>query len=217
MNQEDAKVAPAIRAILPRIARAVTQAEQALRQGGRLIYVGAGTSGRLGILDAAEAPPTFGVPPGLIHAVIAGGRRAVTTSVEGAEDRAAQGAAAIRRLRVRSNDVVIGLSASGMTRFVLAAVRQARRRRAATIAVTCNPRSPLARAARIALVPLVGPEVITGSTRLKAGTAQKMLLNMLSTCVMARLGRVEGNLMTHLMPLSLKLKARAVRIAARVG
>lgn len=215
MNREDALVAPAIQAILPAVARAVVLAERRLRRGGRLIYVGAGTSGRLGILDASEAPPTFGVPRSRVQGVIAGGRRAVTASVEGAEDDAGRGADAIRRLAVKSNDVVVGLSASGGARYVLAAVQTARKRRAATIAITCTPRSPLTRAAGMTLVPAVGPEVITGSTRLKAGTAQKMLLNMLSTCVMARLGRVHGNLMTRLKPVNRKLRARAVRIGAR--
>jgi N-acetylmuramic acid 6-phosphate etherase len=214
MNREDARVAPAIERILPAVARAVTLAEGQLRRGGRMIYVGAGTSGRLGGLDASEVPPTFGVKPGVVVGVIAGGRRALDASVEGAEDSGAAGAAAMRRLRVGRKDFVVGLSVSGGARFVLAAVRTARRRGAATAAVTVNPGSPLARAVRVAMVPAVGPEVIAGSSRLKAGTAQKILLNMLSTCAFARLGRIRGNLMDHVTPLNEKLRARAARIAA---
>jgi N-acetylmuramic acid 6-phosphate etherase len=202
-------------AILGRVALVVGLAETRMKRGGRLIYVGAGTSGRLGILDASESPPTFGVRRGIVHGVIAGGRRAVTESVEGAEDRAVEGAVEMRRLRVGPRDTVVGLSASGGARYVLAAVAEARRRGAATVAVTCDPKSPLARAAGVALVPAVGPEAVAGSTRLKAGTAQKMILNMLSTCVMARLGRMEGNVMSHMKPLNVKLRDRAVRIVSR--
>jgi len=216
MNREDSRIAPAIARILPRVARAVGTAERQIRRGGRMIYVGAGTSGRLGVLDASEAPPTFGVPRGLVVGVIAGGRRALDHSVEGAEDDARAGTAAMRRLRVGRCDFVLGLSVSGGARYVVAALRSARRAGAATAAITMNPRSPLARTARLALVPAVGPEVIAGSSRLKAGTAQKMLLNMLSTCVFARSGRVHGNLMSHVTPVNEKLRGRAVRIAARL-
>jgi len=216
MNREDSRIAPAIARILPRVARAVGTAERQIRRGGRMIYVGAGTSGRLGVLDASEAPPTFGVPRGLVVGVIAGGRRALDHSVEGAEDDARAGTAAMRRLRVGRRDFVVGLSVSGGARYVVAALRAARRAGAATAAITMNPRSPLARTARLALVPAVGPEVVAGSSRLKAGTAQKMLLNMLSTCVFARSGRVHGNLMSHVTPVNEKLRGRAVRIAARL-
>jgi len=214
MNREDARVAPAIEAILPAVARAVALAESALRRGGRLIYVGAGTSGRLGVLDASEAPPTFGVSPRTVVGVIAGGQRALARGVEGAEDRADQGAAAIRRLDVSGKDCVIGLSVSGGAPYVLAAIALARRRGAATVAITCNPASRLAHAVRVALVPRVGPEAIAGSSRLKAGTAQKMLLNMISTCAFARIGRIEGNLMIRVTPVNVKLRLRAARIIA---
>jgi N-acetylmuramic acid 6-phosphate etherase len=180
MNREDARVAPAITRILPAVARTVAVAERQLRRGGRMVYVGAGTSGRLGVLDASEAPPTFGVPRGVVVGVIAGGRRALDSSVEGAEDRPGAGAAAMRRLRAGRKDFVIGLSVSGGAKYVVAAVREARRRGAATAAITCSRHSVLARTAGIALVPEVGPEVVAGSSRLKAGTAQTMLLNMLS-------------------------------------
>lgn len=214
MNREDARVAPAIAAILPAVARAITLAELSLRRSGRLIYIGAGTSGRLGVLDASEAPPTFGVSPRTVVGVIAGGRRALARGVEGAEDRADQGAAAIRAARVTEKDCVVGLSVSGGAPFVLAAVALARRRGAATVGITCNPTSRLARAVRVALVPRVGPEAIAGSSRLKAGTAQKMLLNMISTCTFARLGRIDGNLMIRVTPVNAKLKLRAARIVA---
>jgi N-acetylmuramic acid 6-phosphate etherase len=214
MNREDARVAPAIRAILPAVARAVTLAESALRRGGRLIYVGAGTSGRLGVLDASEAPPTFGVSPRTVVGIIAGGHRALARGIEGAEDRADQGAAAIRRERVTSRDCVVGLSVSGGAPYVLAAVRAARARGASTVGITCNPGSRLARSVRVALVPRVGPEAIAGSSRLKAGTAQKMLLNMLSTAAFARIGRIEGNVMIRVTPVNVKLRLRATRIVA---
>ncbi len=218
MSREDARVAPAVARLLPVIARAVTLAERALRRGGRLIYVGAGTSGRLGVLDASEARPTFGVPRTTVVGVLAGGRRALDRGVERAEDRGAAGAGAVRRLRVGARDCVVGLSVSGGAPFVLAAIAAARRRGAATIGITCNPGSRLARAVRVALVPRVGPEAVTGSSRLKAGTAQKMILNMLSTCAFARTGRIEGNLMVHVMPVNVKLRDRAARIvAARLG
>jgi N-acetylmuramic acid 6-phosphate etherase len=218
MNREDARVAPAIGAILPRVARAVSLVERALKRGGRLVYVGAGTSGRLGVLDASEAPPTFGVRPGVVIGLIAGGSKAVTNSVEGAEDDARAGVTDLKRLRVGRRDAVIGLSASGGAAYVIAAVREARRKGAGTVGITMNPGSRLARAASIALVPSVGPEVVAGSTRLKSGTAQKLLLNMISTCAFARIGRVEGNVMTCMTPVNAKLRDRAVRIAAaRLG
>jgi len=214
MNREDARVAPAVGALSARVARAVSLVERALRRGGRLIYVGAGTSGRLGILDASEAPPTFGVRPGTVIGLIAGGPGAVTRSIEGAEDNDRAGKADIGRLRVGPRDAVIALSAGGGAPYVLAAVSEARRRGAGTVGITVNPGSRLARAVSIALVPRVGPEVVAGSTRLKAGTAQKLLLNMISTCAFASIGRVSGNVMTHLTPVNEKLRDRAVRIAS---
>jgi N-acetylmuramic acid 6-phosphate etherase len=216
MSAEDARVAPRVAAIAPKIARAVEQIEARLKRRGRLIYVGAGTSGRLGFLDASEIPPTFGTDPGLVVAVIAGGNKALTRAVEGAEDDAADGARQMRRLRVGSRDAVVGLSVSGGARFVNGAIAEARRRRALTLAVSSNPRSALARAVELPLVVDVGPEVIAGSSRLKAGTAQKMILNMLSTCSMARMGYVTGNLMTRVVPSNAKLRERAVRVVARV-
>lgn len=216
MNAEDRCVAPAVGAIAPDLARAVRLIEARMRKGGRLVYVGAGTSGRLGVLDASEIPPTFGQKPGRVVGVIAGGDKALTHAVEGAEDDAADGARQMRRLRVTAQDTVVGLSVSGGAPFVLGAVAEARRRRALTLAITCNPDSALASAVRLALVVDVGPEVITGSSRLKAGTAQKMILNLLSTCVMARLGFVTGHLMTRVVPSNAKLRDRAVRVVAAV-
>jgi N-acetylmuramic acid 6-phosphate etherase len=216
MNAEDARVAPAVRAILPDVARAVERIEARLRRGGRLVYAGAGTSGRLGFLDASEIPPTFGTEPDRVVAVIAGGPKALTRAVEGAEDDAADGANQMRRLRIGTRDAVVGLSVSGGAPFVLGAMAEAQRRRALTVAVSSSPGSPLARAVDLALVVDVGPEVIAGSSRLKAGSAQKMILNMLSTCTMARLGLVTGNLMTRVVPSNKKLRDRAVRVAAAV-
>ncbi len=216
MNREDRLVAPAIGRILPAVGRAIALAESALRRGGRIVYVGAGTSGRLGVLDASEAPPTFGVRPGVVLGIMAGGRAALDRGIEGAEDDPRAGAAAVRRARVSRHDLVIGLSVSGGARFVLAAIAEARRRGAATAGITVVPGSPLARAVRVPLVVRVGPETIAGSSRLKAGTAQKMLLNMISTAAFARIGRIHGNLMTHVTPVNAKLKRRATRIAAEV-
>jgi N-acetylmuramic acid 6-phosphate etherase len=186
-----------------------------LSRGGRLLFVGAGTSGRLGVLEAAECPPTFDTPPALVQAVMAGGRRAVFRSAEGAEDDAAEGARAIRR-RARDGDVVVGIAASGVTPFVRAALDAARRRRAATVLVTCNPRVSR-RAARVVIALATGPEVLAGSTRLTAGTATKLVLNTLTTASFARLGRVYGNRMVDLRPRSAKLRARAVRLVSGIG
>ncbi len=212
INREDARVAGALARELPQIARAVDAIVRGLRRGGRLIYVGAGTSGRLAALDAAECPPTFGVPPRLVQAVIAGGRRTMTRAVEGAEDSAAQGARDLASKKITPNDVVVGLTASGSTPYVLGALAHARRRRAVTVGVTCNRRSPLARAAAIPIAPELGPEVIAGSTRLKAGTAQKLVLNMLSTAAMVRLGHVYDNWMIHVALTNRKLRQRGLRI-----
>ena len=214
MNEEDRRVPAAVEAVLPRIAEAVVRIADALRRGGRLIYVGAGTSGRLAVLDAAECPPTFGTPPDLVQAVLAGEAQAVTEAVEGAEDDEAAGARAMDARGAGPDDVVVGIAASGRTPFVIAAVRRARARGAATIAVACTPSSPLEAACQLAIVPLVGPEVIAGSTRLKAGTALKLVLNMLSTLAMVQLGKVYGNLMVDLTATNAKLRRRAVRIVA---
>jgi N-acetylmuramic acid 6-phosphate etherase len=212
IHREDARVAGAVGHELAAITRAVDCIVRALAAGGRLIYVGAGTSGRLAMLDAAECPPTFGVPAGLVSALIAGGRRALTTSVEGAEDSAAQGRRDLARRRLQRRDIVVGLSASGDTPYVLGALRFARRMGTATIAVTANRRSPLSRAAQITIAAETGPEAIAGSTRMKAGTAQKMILNLLSTAAMVRLGHVYDNWMVDVTPSNKKLRQRALGI-----
>ena len=212
INREDATVALAVRRELPRIARAVDAIVKTLRGGGTLFYIGAGTSGRLAVLDAAECPPTFGTPPRMVRAIIAGGERALRHAVEGAEDSAANGARDLRRAGVSRRDVVVGIAASGTTKYVLGALEFARRRGAITIGVTSNPRSPVARKARISIAPDTGPEAIAGSTRMKAGTAQKMVLNMLSTAAMVRLGRVYENWMVHVALTNQKLRRRGARI-----
>ena len=212
MNREDRKVAEAVGRELPAIARAVDAIVGAMRNGGRLIYVGAGSSGRMAVLDAAECPPTFGISKKQMIALIAGGRRAVTGAVEGAEDSAANGARDLRRLELGRKDVVVGIAASGTTPYVLGAMKYARRRGALTVAVMANRDVPLARLAKIAIAVGVGAEVLTGSTRLKAGTSQKMVLNMLSTAVMVRLGHVYENLMIDAVLTNEKLHGRAVRI-----
>jgi len=212
LNREDALVAPAVRRELPRISRAVDAIVRAFRSGGRLIYIGAGTSGRLAVLDASECPPTFGTPPSLVRAIIAGGDRALRHAAEGAEDSAAAGARDLAKAGVARRDVIVGIAASGTTPYVLGALRLARRRGATTIGITANRRSPLARLAHIAIVPDTGPEALTGSTRLKAGTAQKMVLNLLSTASMARTGRVYENWMVHVALTNDKLRARGARI-----
>jgi N-acetylmuramic acid 6-phosphate etherase len=212
IHREDARVAGAVGHELAAITRAVDCLVRALAAGGRLIYVGAGTSGRLAMLDAAECPPTFGVPAGLVSTVIAGGRRALTTSVEGAEDSAAQGRRDLARRRLQRRDIVVGLSASGDTPYVLGALRFARRMGATTIAVTANRRSPISRAAQIPIAAETGAEAIAGSTRMKAGTAQKMILNLLSTAAMVRLGHVYDNWMVDVTPSNKKLRQRALGI-----
>jgi len=212
MNREDTRVAPAVRRALPAIARAVDAIAKALRGGGRLLYVGAGTSGRLAALDAAECPPTFGTPRGMIEAILAGGRRALTEASEGAEDSAAMGARDLARRKISARDVVVGIAASGTTPYVLGALELARRRGAVTIGIACNRGTPLARAAQIPIVVETGPEAVAGSTRLKAGTAQKMVLNLLSTGAMVRLGRVYDNWMVGVALTNRKLRRRGLRI-----
>lgn len=212
LNGEDCRVAPVVRRELPRIARAVDAIVRSFRAGGRLIYVGAGTSGRLAVLDAAECPPTFGTRPRMVQAIIAGGDRALRHASEGAEDSARNGARDLERAGVTSRDVVVGIAASGTTPYVLGALRLARRRRAMTIGITSNRRSAVAREARIAIAPETGPEAITGSTRLKAGTAQKLVLNLLSTASMVRSGRTYDNSMVYVALTNDKLRARGARI-----
>ncbi len=212
LNREDATVAAAVAREIPAIARAVDAMVHAIRARGRVIYVGAGTSGRLAALDAAEVPPTFGLSPRTFQALIAGGRRALTGAVEGAEDSVVQGARDIGAKRLTNRDAVIGLTASGSTPYVLAALRKAHKSGAITIGITSNRRAPIGRIARILISPDTGPEAIAGSTRLKAGTAQKLVLNMLSTATMVRLGRVYDNWMIGVALTNKKLQRRGVRI-----
>ena len=212
INAEDALIPAAVARQSKQIAAAIDLIVARFKEGGRLFYVGAGTSGRLGVLDASECPPTFGVPPSLVQGIIAGGRRALVRSAEGAEDYPEYGAAAIEKKRVRARDVVVGLAACGMTPFVHGALRQARRIGAATIFVTCAPEAVAQIGAEIIINPVVGPEVVTGSTRMKAGTATKLVLNMLTTGAMIRLGKVYGNLMVDLKATNEKLRDRSVRI-----
>ena len=217
MNREDRKVAIAVGREGAAIARTVDAIVGRIRKGGRLIYVGAGSSGRMGVLDAAECAPTFGTSPRLVQALIAGGRRAISKAVEGAEDSQQNGERDLRAKKLTRNDVVVGIAASGTTPYVLGALKYARRRRATTVAVTSNLRMPVGRLAKFVIAPEVGPEVLTGSTRLKAGTSQKMVLNMLSTAVMARLGHVYENLMIDMMLTNEKLGERALRILAEAS
>jgi N-acetylmuramic acid 6-phosphate etherase len=212
INAEDALVPRAVARQNKEIAAAIDLIVARFKKGGRLFYVGAGTSGRLGVLDASECPPTFGVPPSLVQGIIAGGRRALVRSAEGAEDYPEDGAAAIEKKRVRAKDVVVGLAACGMTPFVLGALKKARRIGAATIFITCAPEAVEHIPAEIIINPVVGPEVVTGSTRMKAGTATKLVLNTLTTGAMIRLGKVYGNLMVDLRAVNEKLRDRSVRI-----
>lgn len=212
LNAEDAKVAAAVERELPRIADAIDQIATRLRRGGRLIYVGAGTSGRLGVLDASECPPTFNTPSSLVVGCIAGGREALTRAVEDIEDDATAGRSDLERLGLTERDTVVGVAASGRTPYVLGAVAFANDVGALTVGLACNRPSPLAERVSIMITPLVGPEAIAGSTRLKSGTAQKMVLNMLSTGTMILLGKTYGNLMVDLRAANDKLRKRAVRI-----
>lgn len=217
LQREDATVAGTVRGCAPAIAAAIDQMAARFQQGGRIIYVGAGSSGRLGVLDAAECPPTFGVARGRVVGVIAGGARALQRSIEGAEDDAGAGGRDLARLRLTPADTVVGIAASGRTPYTVAALHYARRRGCLIVAIACSPGSPLAAVAGgagIAIEAVTGAEALTGSTRLKAGTAQKMILNQLSTGVMVRAGRVRGNLMTGMQPTNGKLQARAQRILA---
>jgi len=215
INREDARVPKAVAKELPHIAAAVDAIAARLQSGGRLIYVGAGTSGRLGVLDASECSPTFGTPPDLVVAIIAGGDRALREAVEGAEDSEEAGHADLALLAVTGHDAVVGLAASGSTPYVLGALAEARARGALTVSVSCNPGAPIAALVDIAITPVVGPEVISGSTRMKAGTAQKLVLNMLSTGTMIRLGKTYGDLMVDLQATNAKLRRRAQRIVAQ--
>jgi N-acetylmuramic acid 6-phosphate etherase len=212
LNREDATVALAVRRELPAVARAVDAIVASLKKGGTLFYVGAGTSGRLAVLDAAEVPPTFGISRRVVRALIAGGRRALEGAVEGAEDSASNGARDLLKAGLTKRDVVVGLAASGTTPYVLGALAAAKKRGVVTVGVTSNRRSPLARMADISISPNTGEEAVAGSTRMKAGTSQKMVLNLLSTATMVRLGRVYENWMIYLTLTNQKLERRGTRI-----
>jgi N-acetylmuramic acid 6-phosphate etherase len=214
INQEDQKVACAVTAEIPRIAEAVDRIAELLRSGGRLFCIGAGTSGRLGVLDAAECPPTFQVPPELVQGILAGGEAALARATEASEDDPEAGQRDLGERGFTGRDVLVGIATSGRTPYVLGAVDAASQMGALTVGISCTPDSPLAQRVRIAITPLVGPEVIAGSTRMKAGTATKLVLNMLSTAVMIRLGYVFGNQMVNVRPRNSKLRDRATRIVA---
>ena len=217
INAEDRKVAEAVGAEIPQIAKALDSIEERWNRGGRLFYIGAGTSGRLGVLDAAECPPTFCTPPERVQALIAGGPSALLQAVEGAEDSPERGRRDLEAREFGPNDAVVGIAASGRTPYVLGAVRYAADIGAVTVGVSCSPDSPLAQAVRYPITPIVGPEVVTGSTRMKSGTAQKLVLNMLSTGLMIRTGCVLGNLMVNVQAKNAKLVDRAERIVAAVA
>jgi N-acetylmuramic acid 6-phosphate etherase len=212
INAEDHLVPEAVRKTLPQVALAVDAIVDAFNAGGRLVYVGAGTSGRLGVLDASECPPTFGVPSDMVVGLIAGGPDAIVHASEGAEDRTEAGAADLRGIGITRRDVVVGIAVSGRTPYVIGALDYAKSVGAVTVALTCNPDSTIARMAQISIAPVVGPEVLTGSTRLKSGTAQKLVLNMLSTASMVRIGKTYQNLMVDMLATNQKLVARAIRI-----
>lgn len=217
INAEDAKVTTAVKAALPQIAQAIDLIAKAINKGGRLIYVGAGSSGRMAALDASECPPTFNTDPRTVQFVIAGGTKALHTATEASEDSRQLGQREIAKRKPRKHDVVVGIAASGRTPFTIAAIEYARRQGAKTIAVTCNADSPLEKAAHIAIVAEVGPEVVAGSSRMKAGSAQKMILNMLSSGAMTRLGYVYGNLMVNVHVKNQKLRERGLTILQRAA
>jgi N-acetylmuramic acid 6-phosphate etherase len=217
INVEDRHVAEAVAREIPAITRAVDAIVAAIQRGGRLFYIGAGTSGRLGVLDAAECPPTFSAAPDLVQGIVAGGERALARATETTEDDPAIGARDLRERGFTAGDVLVGIAASGRTPYVLGAIAEARRLGAVTVGVSCTPDSELARAARIAITPLTGPEIVAGSTRMKAGTATKLVLNMLSTATFIRLGYVYGNLMVNVQPKNTKLRDRATRIVAQAA
>ncbi|ORM67586.1 N-acetylmuramic acid 6-phosphate etherase [Pantoea rwandensis] len=212
INDEDKKVALAVEAIVPQIAQVVDAITAAFSKGGRLIYCGAGTSGRLGILDASECPPTFGTPRSQVVGLIAGGHTAILQAVENAEDNVEQGAQDLKDIEFNANDVLVGIAASGRTPYVLGALAYAQQQGAFSAALTCNPNGPMSQAADVALTPVVGPEVVTGSSRMKAGTAQKLVLNMLTTGAMIRSGKVYGNLMVDVEATNQKLVQRQINI-----
>ena len=212
INQEDQKVPLAVAQEVPQIAKAADLVAEAFRNGGRLIYVGAGTSGRLGVLDASECPPTYNVSPKLVQGVMAGGLKATYQSIEAMEDDEAAGATAMKRKRLSPKDVVAGIAASGRTPFTIGAMRYGRSIGARVLSITCNPTSKMAEMADVSIAPMVGPEVITGSTRMKAGTAEKLVLNMITTSAMIKLGHVYSNLMLQVQMKNAKLRERGRRI-----
>jgi N-acetylmuramic acid 6-phosphate etherase len=216
MNREDHKVIVAVEKVLPAIAQAIDLVTKRVEMGGRLIYIGAGTSGRLGVLDASECPPTFNTPPSLVVGLIAGGHRALTTAIEGAEDNSQAGAEDLRGVELNPTDVVCGIASSGRTPYVLGALAYARTIQAATIGVTCNQASELTAVCDVLVAPIVGPEILSGSTRLKAGTATKIVLNMISTGTMVRIGKTYGNWMVDLRATNVKLKDRSIRIVSGI-
>ena len=217
VNAEDRGVADAVAREIPAIARAVDAIVGAMQGGGRLFYIGAGTSGRLGVLDAAECPPTFGADPGLVQGIMAGGDQALARATETTEDDPAIGARDLRDRGFTARDVLVGIAASGRTPYVLGAIAEARGLGAITVGVSCTPDSELSRAVQISITPLTGPEIVAGSTRMKAGTATKLVLNMLSTAAFIRLGYVYGNLMVNVQPKNTKLRDRATRIVAQAS
>ena len=216
INSEDKKAAIAVEAELKNIAKAVDLITDKLKKGGRMLYIGAGTSGRLGVLDASECPPTFGVSPHMIQGVIAGGPKALMSSIEGAEDNKDRAITDLKERNLTANDILVGIAASGRTPYVVSALKYAKLIKASTIALSCTRNSEIAGLADVAITPLTGSEVITGSTRLKAGTATKMVLNMLTTATMIKLGKVRGNLMVDVQAANEKLKSRAINIVKTV-
>jgi N-acetylmuramic acid 6-phosphate etherase len=216
MNREDLKVVAAVERVLPDIARAIEMVTERVQAGGRLIYIGAGTSGRLGVLDASECPPTFNTPPALVVGLIAGGHRALTNAIEGAEDNRQAGEEDLRGVELDAKDVVCGIATSGRTPYVLGGLAYAQSLGAATLGVTCNEVSELTEVSDVLIAPVVGPEILSGSTRLKAGTATKMVLNMISTGTMIRIGKTYGNWMVDLRATNVKLKDRSIRIVSGI-
>jgi N-acetylmuramic acid 6-phosphate etherase len=216
INAEDRLVAPAVGKEYKQIAAAVDMIVERFKRNGRLFYVGAGTSGRLGVLDASECPPTFGVSPLLVQGIIAGGKRALVRAIEGAEDKTNDGIKAINKNKISAKDIVVGIAACGLTPFVRAALKEAMEKEAGTIFITCAPEAVKDIPAQIIINPIVGPEVITGSTRMKAGTATKLVLNTLTTTAMIKMGKVYGNLMVDLMATNNKLRNRSVRIVSQL-
>jgi N-acetylmuramic acid 6-phosphate etherase len=212
INNEDAKVAVAVKKVLPQIEKLITAVSEKMIDGGRLFYIGAGTSGRLGILDASECPPTYGVPPGLVIGVIAGGKKALVNAIENAEDNSDQGWKDLQTHHINEADIVIGIASSGTTPYVIGALQKCKENDIVTGSIACNPGSPVSEVADFPVEVIVGPEFVTGSTRMKSGTAQKMILNMISTTAMIQLGRVEDNKMVNMQLTNKKVIHRGIRM-----